>query len=163
VKDQRVAEVVRNWCGQRPAPGSRLQGLWETHGPSGVPFDDEGAERLIWELEREFPGHGLRPGDVLGLTVDGLIDAIPHGVVESIAFTLATRRGAAPAPETATPAVVSLSDETIKQLSTMIAQLLDVARAQGAASAGGRSSRAKTARKSAKGSKGSSKSRRRKV
>lgn len=161
MKDQRVAEVIRNWCGQRPAPGSRLQGLWETHGPSGVPFDDEGAERLIWELEREFPGHGLRPGDVLRLTVDGLIDAIPDSVVEPVvAFTLATRRVAAAAPETATPAVVSLSDETIERLSTRIAQLLDLARTQGAASAGGRSSRAKTARKSAKGS---SKGGRRKV
>ena len=152
MKDQRVADVVRNWCGQRPAPGNRLQGLWETHGPSGVPFDDEGAERLILELGREFPGHGLRPGDVLRLTVDELIDAIPHGVVEPIAFTLATRRGAAAAPETATPPVVSLSDETIERLSTRIAQLLNLARTQGAASAGGRSSRAKTARKSAKGS-----------
>ena len=153
MKHQRVAEVIRNWCGQRPAPGSRLQGLWETHGPRGVSFDDEGADRLICELEREFPGHGLQPGDVLRLTVDGLIDAIPDSVVEPVvAFTLAARRVAGAAPETGTPAVVSLSDETIERLSTMIARFLDVARPSGAALAGGRSSRAKTARKSAKGS-----------
>ena len=153
MKDQRVAEVIRNWCGQRPVRASdRLRGLWETHGPSGMPFDDEGAERLIRELEREFPGHGLRPGDVLGLTADGLIDAIPDSVVEPVvAFTLATRRVAAAAPETAAPAVVSLSDETIERLSTRIAQLLNSARTQRAASAAGRSSRAKTARKSTKG------------
>jgi hypothetical protein len=154
VKDQRVAEVIRRWCGKRAARGSDgLQSFWETYGPSGVPFDDEGAERLIRELEREFPGHGLRPGTVLGLTVDGLIDAIPNSVVEPFfAFTLATRPVAAPAPETAAPAVVSLSDETIERLSRKIAQLLTSARTQGGASAIGRSSRAKTARKSAKGS-----------
>ena len=153
MKDQRVAEVIRNWCGQRPVRASdRLRGLWETHGPSGMPFDDEGAERLIRDLEREFPGHGLRPGDVLDLTADGLIDAIPDSVVEPVvAFTLATRRVAAPAPETAAPAVVSLSDETIERLSTRIAQLLNSARTKGAAPAG-RSSRAKPATKSTKGS-----------
>ena len=148
-----MGEVIRNWCGQRPAPGSSLQGLWEIHGASGVPFDDEGAERLIWELERAFPGHGLRPGDVLRLTVDGLTDAIPDKVVEPVvAFTLATRRVASAAPETAMPAVVSLSDETIERLATRIAQLLNLARTQGAASAAHRSSPAKTVRKSAKGS-----------
>ena len=147
VKDQRVAEVIRRWCGQRATRGSDgLRSFWETYGPSGVPFDDEGAERLIRELEREFPGHGLRPGTVLGLTVDGLIDAIPNSVVEPlVAFTLATRPVAA-------PAVVSLSEETIERLSKRIAQLLTSARTQGGASAIGRSSRAKTARKSAKGS-----------
>lgn len=162
MKDQRVGVVIRNWCGQRPARSSdRLQGLWETRGPTGIPFDDEGAERLVRELEREFPGHGLRPGDVLGLTVDGLIDAIPESVVEPVvAFTLATRRVAAGAPETGMPVVVSLSDETIERLSTRIAQVVNSGRTQGAASAGGRSSRAKTARKSLKRS---SKGGRRKV
>jgi len=154
LKDRRVAKVVETWCGQSPVRGSdRLQALWETHGLSGVPFDDEGAERLIQGLEREFPGHGLRPVDVLGLMVDGLIDAIRDSVVEPVvAFTLATRRVPAPA-ETAVPAVVSLSDETIERLSTRIAELLNLARrAEGAASSARRSSRAQTVRKSPKGS-----------
>ena len=148
MKDQRVGNVIRNWCGQRPARGSEtLQGLWETHGPSGVPFDDEGAERLIRALGREFPGHGLRSVDVLGLTVDGVIEAIPDSALEpAVAFTLAARKPA-PIPETIVPPVVSLSEQTIELLATRIAQLLAAARPAQAA----RRPRPKAVRRPAKG------------
>src|SRR4051812_46711085 len=126
MKRARVTEVVERWCGRRPARGSdKLQELWEENGPSGVPFDDEGAERLIRELDSAFPGHRLRPVDVLGLTFDGSVDAVPDDLVEApLALTLGARGAAPEASNAKRPVVVTLADETIERLATRIAQLL---------------------------------------
>src|SRR5436190_21858827 len=115
MKTERLAQVIVRWCGQRPERGSdNLVDLWEQNGPQGVPFDAEGAERLIRQLDREFPGHGLRPVDVLDLSFDGLLNAIPDKLVAPAAMTL---RGVAPElAESRTPLMVSLTDDTIERL-----------------------------------------------
>jgi len=129
MKTERLAQVIARWCGQRPARGSdKLNDLWDEHGPQGVPFDDEGAERLIRELDQEFPGHGLRPVDVLDLSVDGLLNAIPDDVVAPAAMAM---RGVA--PELAgnpTPLMVSLTDDTIERLARRLAELLGARKGQ---------------------------------
>ena len=154
MKRDRVAQVVERWCGQRPARGSdTLRELWEQHGPSGVPFDDEGAERLIRALDQEFSRHGLRPVDVLELTFDVLVDAVPDSVAgEAVAFTLPARSLATSNRNTVAPVVVTLSDESIERLATRIAQLLRPAASsrRTSASTTGRSSRPKRAEPSVK-------------
>jgi hypothetical protein len=164
MKRDRVAQVVQRWCGQRPARGSdKLREIWEQHGASGVPFDDEGAKRLSQELDQEFPRHGLRPVDVLELTFDGLVDAVPDNIAgEAVAFTLAPRSLATSNRGTVAPVVVTLSDESLERLATRIAQLLRTAASstRRSASTTGRSSPRKRAEPSAKRS---SKAGRRKV
>jgi hypothetical protein len=161
MKRDRVAQAVERWCGQRPARGSdTLRELWEQHGPCGVPFHREGAERLIQELDREFPRHGLRPVDELELTFDGLVDAIPDRVAaETVAFTLAVRSPVTSNRESVAPVVVTLSDDSIERLATRIAQLLEAA-ARRSVPTTGRPVRRKRAGSSAKRS---SKAGRRKV
>jgi len=152
MKRGRVAQVVERWGGQRPDRGSdKLRELWEQHGPSGLPFDDEGAKRLIRALDQEFPRHGLTHTDLFDVTFDDLVDAIPDSVAgETIAFTLAAR-SRAPSNRDA-PVVVSLSDESIDRLATRIAQLLRAAASSAprSASSTGRSLRRKRAEPSAK-------------
>jgi hypothetical protein len=164
MKRDRLGQVVQRWCGQRPARGSdKLRELWEQHGPSGVSFDHEGAERLTQELDHEFHRHGLRPVDVLELTFDGLVDAVSDNIAgEAVAFTLAPRSLATSNRDTVAPVVVALSDESIERLATRIAQLLRTAASsrRRSASTTGRSSLRKRAEPSAKHS---SKAGRRKV
>jgi hypothetical protein len=164
MKRDRIAQVVERWCGQRPARGSdKLRELWEQHGPSGAPVDDEGVERLIQGLDQEFHRHGLRPVDVLELTFDGLVDAVPDSVAgEAVAFTLAARRLATSNRDTVAPVVVTLSDDSIERLATRITELVRTAASsrRRSASTTGRSSRQKRAEPSAKRS---SKAGRRKV
>ena len=148
-KRPRVIRVIQAWCGQPPAQGTdRLEDLWLRHGPSGVPFNDEGAERLIAGLDREFPGNGLRVVDVLGLTFDGLVNAIPNTVAAATASRAAVAPAAAsaapassaaprsstaptPAPQRPPSPTVALTDETIERLATRIAELLRPTRSSG--------------------------------
>lgn len=122
-KEERVIRVIERWCGARPERGSdKVRALWERHGPSGVPFDDEGAERLIRKLDDEFPGHRLRPVDVLELSVDGLIDAIPDSVAAATARRVTVAANASVAP--VAPLQVELTDATIERLARRIAALI---------------------------------------
>src|ERR1035437_831918 len=82
--EQRVSDVLTRWCGESPTRAREpLVTLWdrtgEAHGHDGIPFDDDGAERLLQILEDEFTDRRLRlrPRDLLGLTVQGLINALP--------------------------------------------------------------------------------------
>lgn len=178
-KRPRVIRVIQVWCRQPPAQGTdRLEDLWLRHGPAGVPFNDEGAERLIGELDKEFPGNGLRVVDVLDLTFDGLVNAIPNGVAAATlsraavapaavapasaaaASNAASGSGTAPAFPPLPPAspTVALTDETIERLATRIAALLRPTRSSrrkaGATarfSSGGSGSRS-SGKRSAKGS-----------
>jgi hypothetical protein len=108
--------AIERWCGKEPDLGSnRLQMLWEVNGPSGVPFDPAGAELLIDILDEEFSDRPmlLRAVDILDLTVDGLIDAIPDGAAD-------ISMEAAPTPRAASPLVVTLSDDSIERLASRL-------------------------------------------
>ncbi len=109
----RTLTCVEKWCGKKPALGTDLlRALWERHGPNGVPFEDEGAEKLIQILDDEF-GPVLRPVDIIPLSFDGLVDAIP----DAADVPVAASRGPAPVPQ-----VVTLSDETLDRLAQRIAE-----------------------------------------
>jgi hypothetical protein len=80
----RVSKVLERWCGVAPDRATEpLVMLWdrtgEEHGHDGIPFDDEGTERLLQLLEDEFTDRRLRlrPRDLVGLTVQGLALALP--------------------------------------------------------------------------------------
>ena len=121
-KRQRVFRVTEQWCGGRPERGSdKLRALWERFGPKGVPFDDEGAELLIRALDAEFPGHRLRPVDVLELDVNALVDAIPDRLAAVAAAGGAT---ASPAPTAPSAVLVQLTDDSIERLAARIAALV---------------------------------------
>ena len=126
-KELRVIRVIERWCGQPPAQGTdTLLELWEQHGPSGVPFEMEGAELLIRELDAEFPRHRLRPVDVLEMTFDSLVDGLPDVVAKATrSFRARTAADAAPAAKASQgPVTVTLTDETIERLARRIAELL---------------------------------------
>jgi hypothetical protein len=128
-KEERVIQVIIRWCGKPPANGSdTLRALWETHGPNGVPFEMEGAERLIGELDAEFPGHRLRPVDLLELTFDGLVDAIPDRLVR---VAISAPVSAASTARSQGPVLVELTDDSIERLARRLAELLTKKPARG--------------------------------
>ena len=97
--EQRISNVLERWCGEKPTRATEpLVVLWDRtgagHGHDGIPFDDEGAEKLLQLLEDEFTDRRLRlrPRDLLGLTVQGLVLALPAPALSALQLATASGR-----------------------------------------------------------------------